>query len=112
MLQNWLVVGSALACAGCGSSFDSGAATSGGGGASGAASGAATAGTAVTSSATAAGSTGSGTTSNGGCADGTREAYPDPVAEPNIAGCDGIFQIGGVTGAPPACGRQAGNTGT
>src|SRR5438094_29432 len=114
MLRNWLGVGCAAIAVGGGGGFSSGpGTTAGGGGAS--ASAAASGGSGVTasaSSATSTGSTASGTTSDMGCADGTREAYPDAMIEPNIAGCDGRFQLGGFTGAPmPACNRQAGNNG-
>lgn len=49
-----------------------------------------------------------------GCSDGTRELYGDAVAEPNIAGCSGAFDVPGLATAEsmvPACGRMAGNDG-
>jgi hypothetical protein len=52
--------------------------------------------------------------SDAGCSDGTREAYEDIAAQPNIAACAGGFSVPGVTtGASlqPACGYDAGNDG-
>jgi hypothetical protein len=113
MLRNRLVAGSAAVVVGCGSGFDAGSgatATAGSGAAS--ASAAGSGGSSASSGTSTTASTASGSTSNAGCADGTREAYPDAAAEPNIAGCDGRFQLGGVTGTPqPQCNRQAGNSG-
>jgi len=50
-----------------------------------------------------------------GCSDGTREAYTDPTSEPDIAGCDGGFDVPGVTSnasQQPTCNRQAGDDST
>jgi hypothetical protein len=46
-----------------------------------------------------------------GCADGTREGFPDEQNFPNIAGCSGGFWVPGVLSATraPRCGRAAGN---
>jgi hypothetical protein len=49
-----------------------------------------------------------------GCADGTREAFVDTAAWPDVAGCAGGFSIPGIAaGEPlaPACGRAAGDSG-
>jgi hypothetical protein len=47
-----------------------------------------------------------------GCADGTREAFADVTAYPDIAGCAGAWSHPGLAPEiPPQCGRQAGNTG-
>src|SRR5262245_43793563 len=50
-----------------------------------------------------------------GCADGTREAYVDEQAFPDVAGCSGGFQVPGVTtpeSQAPQCDRMAGNDGS
>jgi hypothetical protein len=47
-----------------------------------------------------------------GCADGSREGFPDLEAWPDIAGCSGGWQVPGVIGdqgKEPRCGRQSGN---
>jgi hypothetical protein len=47
-----------------------------------------------------------------GCADGTREAFLDIFAYPDIAACSGGFSLPGIVPfQPPACGRQGGNDG-
>lgn len=49
-----------------------------------------------------------------GCSDGEREAYTDPVLQPNIAGCSGGFDVPGmntVGSRLPACDRQGGDDG-
>jgi hypothetical protein len=48
-----------------------------------------------------------------GCADGSREGFPDVAAWQRIAGCSGAWGIPGLLAPPtrlPQCGRQAGNT--
>jgi hypothetical protein len=62
------------------------------------------------------GSGGSGPTPDPtcGCADGFREAFLDRVAQPNLAGCAGAFDVPGVTtpeSLTAACGREAGDDG-
>ncbi|MEM1033936.1 MAG: hypothetical protein AAGN82_26610, partial [Myxococcota bacterium] len=50
-----------------------------------------------------------------GCADGTRELFEAQLVHPDIAGCDGAFQVPGVTTSAsfsPQCNRTAGNDGT
>lgn len=49
-----------------------------------------------------------------GCSDGTRELFGDALAEPQIAGCSGAFDVPGLAtpeSMTPACSRQAGNDG-
>jgi hypothetical protein len=47
-----------------------------------------------------------------GCADGQREGFLDVAAYPNIAACDGGFQVPGIVGLTgPACGRAGGDDG-
>ncbi|MEJ7731925.1 MAG: hypothetical protein WKG00_22285 [Polyangiaceae bacterium] len=49
-----------------------------------------------------------------GCSDGTREYFADVGAQPDIAGCDGAFQIPGTTSdasTMPMCDRMSGNDG-
>jgi len=69
------------------------------------------------------GAAGGGATGNGGavagdggiigCADGQREGFLDVTTYPDIAACDGGFQVPGVVGLTgPACGRAAGDDGS
>jgi hypothetical protein len=49
-----------------------------------------------------------------GCSDGTREYFADVDAQPDIAGCDGAFQVPGTTSdasTMPMCNRMSGNDG-
>ncbi len=95
-LSPWLLAVSALAA--CGDSFTAGEST----GATGAGGG----GTAT--------STGTASGSASGCADGTREAFIDAGAFPEIAGCSGGFQVPGLAAGValvPACAREGGNDG-
>ncbi len=45
---------------------------------------------------------------DGGCADGTREAFPDEAAHPNIAACGGGWGIAGLPGSV-SCNRNTGD---
>jgi len=68
-----------------------------------------------TTSSSSSSGTGGGTTSDIGCSDGTRESYQNMSQRPSIAGCEGGFQVEGVTtqqSRAPQCGRQAGNDGS
>jgi hypothetical protein len=49
-----------------------------------------------------------------GCADGTREGFPDPLAWRDVAGCSGAWSVEGLQNAAarvPQCERRAGNSG-
>jgi hypothetical protein len=49
-----------------------------------------------------------------GCADATREGFPDIKDWPDIAGCSGAWRVPGLLGPEarlPQCGREAGNNG-
>lgn len=50
-----------------------------------------------------------------GCADGSREGFPEVASWPDIAGCAGAWDMPGlldVQARTPRCGRSAGDTGT
>lgn len=47
-----------------------------------------------------------------GCSDGSREGFLDKKKYPLAAACGGAWSVPGVHKGTPACGRQAGNTGT
>ena len=61
-----------------------------------------------------AGGMGGAPVSDIGCADDTRELFDDAVAEPDIAGCSGAWDVPGINtpaSMMPACNREAGNDG-